>query len=61
MVSNRRWSAKKQRALEILIRLKRIYPEAHCTLNYATPLQLLVATSLSAQCTDLRENQVTPA
>ena len=61
MVSNRRRSAKKQRALEILIRLKRVYPEAHCTLNYATPVQLLVATILSAQCTDQRVNQVTPA
>ncbi len=61
MVSSRKWSAKKQRALEILIRLKRVYPEAHCTLNYETPVQLLVATMLSAQCTDQRVNQVTPA
>ena len=52
---------KKQRALEILIRLKRLYPEAPCTLNYETPVQLLVATILSAQCTDERVNQVTPA
>lgn len=49
-----------QRALEILIRLKQLYPEAPCTLNYETPLQLLVATILSAQCTDERVNQVTP-
>jgi endonuclease-3 len=46
--------------LEILIRLKRLYPEAPCTLNYETPVQLLVATILSAQCTDERVNQVTP-
>lgn len=57
----RKWSAKKQRALEILVRLKRLYPDARCTLNYATPVQLLVATILSAQCTDERVNQVTPA
>ena len=57
----RTWSAKQQRALEILIRLKRLYPDAPCTLNYETPVQLLVATILSAQCTDERVNQVTPA
>ncbi|HHW50670.1 MAG TPA: endonuclease III [Pseudoclavibacter sp.] len=37
------------------------YPDAHCELDFATPLQLLVATVLSAQCTDKRVNQVTPA
>lgn len=51
----------KQRSLEILIRLKRLYPEAPCTLDYETPVQLLVATILSAQCTDARVNLVTPA
>ncbi|PPS43606.1 endonuclease III [Chroococcidiopsis sp. TS-821] len=56
----RKLASKRQRALEILIRLKRLYPEAPCTLNYATPVQLLVATILSAQCTDERVNQVTP-
>lgn len=50
-----------QRALEILVRLKRLYPDARCSLNYQTPVQLLVATILSAQCTDERVNQVTPA
>ncbi|MEQ9624255.1 endonuclease III [Coleofasciculus chthonoplastes] len=60
MSITRKWSAKQQRALEILIRLKRLYPDAHCTLNYDTPVQLLVATILSAQCTDERVNQVTP-
>lgn len=50
----------KQRTLEILIRLKRLYRQAPCTLNYQTPVQLLVATILSAQCTDQRVNQVTP-
>ncbi len=56
-----RISAQKQRALEVLVRLKRLYPEAPCTLDYETPVQLLVATILSAQCTDERVNLVTPA
>lgn len=56
----RRLGSKKQRALEILTRLKQLYPEAPCTLNYETPVQLLVATILSAQCTDERVNLVTP-
>jgi endonuclease III len=54
-------ASKKQRAPEILARLKQIYPGATCSLNYQTPLQLLVATILSAQCTDERVNKVTPA
>lgn len=54
-------SAKKQRSHEILVRLQRLYPDAPCTLNYETPVQLLVATMLSAQCTDERVNMVTPA
>lgn len=37
------------------------YPDAHCELDFASPFQLLVATVLSAQCTDVRVNQVTPA
>ena len=48
-----------KRALEILSRLKTAYPGAHCELNYTNPLQLLVATILSAQCTDKRVNLVT--
>lgn len=60
-VSLTRRSAKKQRSHEILVRLKRLYPDAPCTLNYETPVQLLVATILSAQCTDQRVNMVTPA
>jgi endonuclease-3 len=47
-------------ALEILSRLKREYPDAHCELDFETPLQLLIATILSAQCTDKRVNMVTP-
>jgi endonuclease III len=51
----------KQRTFEILIGLKRLYPDATCSLNYQTPVQLLVAVILSAQCTDERVNKVTPA
>jgi endonuclease III len=51
---------KKQRALEIMRRLHQYYPEATCSLDYETPVQLLVATILSAQCTDERVNKVTP-
>jgi endonuclease III len=48
------------RALEVLNRLKVHYPDATCSLDYETPFQLLVATILSAQCTDERVNKVTP-
>ena len=41
--------------------LDRQYPEAHVTLDFTNPLEMLVATVLSAQCTDVRVNQVTPA
>ncbi|NES99161.1 MAG: endonuclease III [Sphaerospermopsis sp. SIO1G2] len=53
--------SKKQRTLEILSRLHHLYPDATCSLTYQTPVQLLVATILSAQCTDERVNKVTPA
>ncbi len=52
---------KKRRALELLARLKLMYPEAPCSLDYESPVQLMVATMLAAQCTDARVNQVTPA
>jgi endonuclease-3 len=42
-------------------RLGQAYPDARCSLDYSSPLELLVATVLSAQCTDVRVNQVTPA
>lgn len=45
----------------VLARLRAAYPDARCELNYETAHQLLVATILSAQCTDERVNQVTPA
>jgi endonuclease-3 len=47
--------------LEIIARLKREYPNAACALEHDNAYQLLVATILSAQCTDLRVNMVTPA
>ena len=53
--------SKQQRAEAILAKLKTLYPNATCSLNYQTTLQLLVATILSAQCTDERVNKVTPA
>ena len=48
------------RAAKIVARLKRAYPDAHCELDFRNPYQLLVATILSAQCTDARVNLVTP-
>jgi endonuclease-3 len=53
--------ALRRRATQILAILKRTYPDAHCALHFTTPLELLIATILSAQCTDERVNQVTPA
>lgn len=49
----------KKRADEIIERLKNEYPDAHCALNHANAFELLVATILSAQCTDERVNIVT--
>jgi endonuclease-3 len=49
------------RARQIYARLRREYPDAHCELDFRTPYQLIVATILSAQCTDARVNLVTPA
>lgn len=49
----------KKRIGEILARLKKAYPDAKCTLNYSNPFELLIATILSAQCTDERVNIVT--
>ncbi len=60
MAVRRSLTAQKQAAEEILGRLKRLYPDATCSLDYETPVQLLVATILSAQCTDERVNKVTP-
>ena len=51
---------KKQLALEVIERLKKEYPDAHCTLDYDKAWQLLVSVRLAAQCTDARVDQVTP-
>src|SRR5437867_4547753 len=51
--------AKSARAKQIISGLRKTYPDAHCELNYTSPLELLIATILSAQCTDKRVNLVT--
>ena len=53
-------AALQARLLDIIARLKRLYPDAHCELNYGNAFELLAATILSAQCTDVRVNMVTP-
>ena len=50
-----------RRARRINKELAQLYPDAHCELDFTTPLELVVATILSAQCTDKRVNEVTPA
>ncbi|MCH7883389.1 endonuclease III [Patescibacteria group bacterium] len=52
---------KKKRAADILKRLKRAYPKAKIALKFGSPIQLLVAVMLSAQCTDKKVNEVTSA
>src|SRR5256885_1431552 len=54
-------AADRRRARKVLDALADLYPDAHCALDHRTPIQLLVATILSAQCTDARVNLVTPA
>jgi endonuclease-3 len=51
--------AQRERANQIIAILKRTYPDAKCALDHSSPLELLVATILSAQCTDVRVNMVT--
>jgi endonuclease-3 len=53
--------ARRRRAARLQAALAQLYPDAHCSLAHADPYQLWVATVLSAQCTDARVNQVTPA
>jgi endonuclease-3 len=52
-------TANRERAEEVFQRLAQTYPDARCSLDYSTPLELLVATILAAQCTDERVNIVT--
>jgi endonuclease III len=54
-------NATPERAAEIYRRLHLAYPDAHCALNHRNAYELIVATILSAQCTDVRVNMVTPA
>ena len=54
-------TARVRRARRIARELARLHPDAHCELDFTTPLELAVATILSAQCTDKRVNEVTPA
>ena len=56
-----RFPSARQRAPRLLERLGELYPEATCSLDWRTPYELLVATMLSAQCTDERVNRITPA
>ena len=49
-----------ERAKALCVALAKIYPDAHCELDFSNPLELLVATILSAQCTDVQVNKVTP-
>src|SRR2546426_10470793 len=51
---------RKTRARKIIARLKQEYPDATCALHHRSALELVVATTLSAQCTDARVNMVTP-
>tara|TARA_R110002096_G_scaffold97694_10_gene217720 strand:- start:11292 stop:11978 length:687 start_codon:yes stop_codon:yes gene_type:complete len=57
----RKTKQQKARASEILKELYKNYPNPHCELNHRNPFELLIATILSAQCTDVRVNLVTPA
>jgi endonuclease-3 len=52
---------RQERAHALIEAFAKVYPEAHCELDFSNPLELLVATILSAQCTDKRVNMVTPA
>lgn len=54
-------AARRRHAAAVVARLAELYPDAQCSLNHANPFELLVATILSAQCTDARVNLVTPA
>jgi len=65
-ISKRDWDketplGRKRRARAMARELGEVYPDAHCELDFTTPLELAVATILSAQCTDKRFNMVTPA
>ena len=56
---NKTTQARKERIERVLPKLKQLYPHAKCSLDFTSPLELVVATILSAQCTDERVNIVT--
>ena len=58
---NETLEAKQQRAAAVLRALKKEYPDARCELDFTTPLELAIGCILSAQCTDVRVNSLTPA
>ena len=60
-MADRKTTIRKKRAAEVISLLKEEYPEVECALIYSQPHELLIATRLSAQCTDKRVNMVTPA
>jgi endonuclease-3 len=60
-VEKRKLGKPKERIADILALLRELYPDAHCELDHRDAFELLCATILSAQCTDVRVNQVTPA
>ena len=55
-----KYSINKDNAVKIVEKLKKMYPDAKCSLDFGTPFEMLVAVCLSAQCTDDRVNMVTP-
>ena len=59
IMSSESLKSKKKRRKQVISLLKKYYPKAICALNHSSPIQLLIATVLSAQCTDVRVNQVT--
>jgi len=60
LLNSKKFEDRRQRVSVILPLLKKMYPKAKCSLDYKNPFQLLIATILSAQCTDERVNKVTP-
>jgi len=60
LLTSKKFEERRQKVSIILPLLKEMYPAAKCSLDYRNPLQLLMATILSAQCTDERVNKVTP-
>jgi len=60
LLTTKKFQDRRQRVAQVLPLLKKMYPKAKCSLDHKNPYQLIVATILSAQCTDERVNKVTP-